>query len=462
MDKLKTLAKHVRTYNAVMSNSRYANETSPTFSELASCACARLVLLLLINACFPLTEVLAHPEGFSGMHVTIDADRIRVAVTVHTRDLDAWFPPGKYPDYVADVTGEMEKTIDEIVELQIEGGPQTIEAVDAFLLEVGLIEIDVDYQLPESADPVELLVWSKHLIRMPRGHQQLLFVEDRRQMPPLSSQASDTLQGVMRLDDVLSVQRDAAAVILPPVGRDSGANSPSMARPEIPPASDDATPANVSPDEQNKHQARRTDDSRKPKANAATDRPTSRISFFLFGIEHIITGYDHLLFLAALLLACTSFREAATIITCFTIAHSITLAMAALDVVRLSGTIVEPLIALSIVYVAIENLLAEPTLWRRAAITCFFGLIHGLGFASALRDIGLGTIPGGVFWPLLRFNLGVEAGQLCVAVVLLPLLLWAKRTERFSKTLVPVGSILIALIGAYWLATRVVSELASG
>ena len=205
-----------------------------------------------------------------------------------------------------------------------------------------------------------------------------------------------------------------------------------------------------------------TDSSRKPKADIATDRPTSRISFFLFGVEHIITGYDHLLFLAALLLACTTFYQAATIITCFTIAHSITLALAALDVVRLSAAIVEPLIALSIVYIAIENLSARPALWRRATVTCFFGLIHGLGFASALRDIGLGTIPGGVVWPLLRFNLGVEAGQLCVAAVLLPPLLWAKRTERFSKSLVPVGSGLIALVGAYWLVTRVVSQFATG
>ena len=182
-----------RTYNVVMSNSPYTIDTSPTFSELASCARARLVLLLLINACLPLTKVLAHPEGFSGMHVTIGADRIRVAVTLHTRDLDAWFPPAKYPDYVADVTREMENTIDEIVELQIEGRPRTIESVKAFLLEVGLIEIDVVYQLPDSSDPVELLVWSKHLIRMPRGHQQLLFVEDRRQIAP------GTPQGVMRI-----------------------------------------------------------------------------------------------------------------------------------------------------------------------------------------------------------------------------------------------------------------------
>jgi hydrogenase/urease accessory protein HupE len=233
------------------------------------------------------------------------------------------------------------------------------------------------------------------------------------------------------------------------------------------PAERQSPAENRSPDpviqanEDDEHRVFRAEAPRQPKAGLAAERPSSRISFFRFGVEHILTGYDHLLFLAALLLACETFKEAATIITCFTIAHSITLALAALDVVRLSGVIVEPLIALSIIYIAIENLSGKPSLWRRATITCFFGLIHGLGFASALRDIGLGTIPGGVLGPLLRFNLGVEAGQLCVAAVLLPLLLAAKRSERFSKTLVPVGSVLVALIGAYWLVTRVASHFAT-
>ncbi len=444
-----------------MSNSHCTIDASANSPAWGSHAAARLVLLLLANTSFPLTAVWAHPEGFSGLQVTITADQIQVAVTVHTRDLDAWFPAGKYPDYVADVTREMERTADEIVEVQIEGERQEIESITAFLLEVGLIEIDVNYPLPESGDPMELLVWSKHLIRMPRGHQQLLFVEDRRQIMPSSGEPSDTLQGVMRLDDVLTIERDAAAVILPPmVAADvsqsaAPTNSSSVTK-------DGWSTAASRDSEEDEHQVMNAEASRKPKADVATAQPTSRISFFLFGVEHIITGYDHLLFLAALLLACTTFYEAATIITCFTIAHSITLAMAALDVVRLSGAIVEPLIALSIVYIAIENLSGKPALWRRAAITCFFGLIHGLGFASALRDIGLGTIPGGVVWPLLRFNLGVEAGQLCVAAVLLPPLLWAKRTERFSRWLVPVGSGLIALVGAYWLVTRVASQFATG
>lgn len=430
----------------------------PSVSDRGSCRGARFVWLALVVAFLPSRAAFAHPEGFSGMHVTISDNRVRAAITVHTRDLGGWFPTGIYTDYVADVTREMEETVDEIVELQIDGATQKILAVEAFLLEVGLIEIDVDYALPPTADPFEVLVWSKHLIRMPRGHQQLLFVEDRRQVSP------ETEQGLMRLDDVLSVERDAAAVVLPPVDADvSEETSQPFAAAGQGDESENKPPAttqpNVEPDQYHVTDAARL---RKPRAAAATEHPTSRISFFFFGVEHIITGYDHLLFLAALLLACATFSEAATIITCFTIAHSVTLAMAAFDVVRLPGSVVEPLIALSIVYIAIENLSGKPGLWRRAAVTCSFGLIHGLGFASALRDIGLGTIPGGVVWPLLRFNLGVEAGQLCVAAVVLPVLLWAKRNERVSAALVPVGSVGVAIVGAYWLVTRVASEFVAG
>jgi hydrogenase/urease accessory protein HupE len=416
--------------------------------ESARRASARSVLAIMTLICWLPTPAFGHPEGFSGLHVTITAERVRAAITLHTRDLGMWFPPGKYPDYVADVTREMEKTVGEIVELRIDEQPLPVAGVNAFLQEVGLIEIDVDYKLPASAEPVELLIWSKHLIHLPRGHQQLLFVEDRRGI------ALAAEHGVMRLEDVLTAERDAGGVWLP-VHEGPPRPRTEPLKPPLDGATSKDQPAGAPA-------ADATGRGPKTLPSAAGEHRSSRISFFLFGVEHIITGYDHLLFLAALLLTCASFKEAATIITCFTVAHSITLALAALDVVRLPASIVEPAIALSIVYVAIDNLFGAPALWRRAAITCFFGLIHGLGFASALRDIGLGTIPGGVFWPLLKFNLGVEAGQLCVAAALLPLLLVARRSEHLTKRLVPAGSILVALLGGYWLVTRVVSQFVSG
>src|SRR5207247_1234678 len=107
--------------------------------------------------------------------------------------------------------------------------------------------------------------------------------------------------------------------------------------------------------------------------------------------------------LAALLLVCKNFREAAGVITFFTIAHSITLSLAALDIVRLPGRIVEPAIAASIMYVGFENIFGKHAFIWRALVTFSFGLVHGLGFASALREIGLGSSGIGIIMPLFKF-----------------------------------------------------------
>lgn len=177
--------------------------------------------------------------------------------------------------------------------------------------------------------------------------------------------------------------------------------------------------------------------------------------FFLLGIEHILTGYDHLLFLLGLLVVCVRGRSILAIVTCFTVAHSITLALAALEIVELSPRWVEPLIAATIVYVGAENLIArgtEPS--KRWMLTFSFGLIHGFGFAGVLREAGLGSTGAGVGWPLLKFNLGVEAGQLAVAAVGLPLLWWLRKKPWFVLRGVPVLSGAIVCAGLYWLIER--------
>jgi hydrogenase/urease accessory protein HupE len=193
---------------------------------------------------------------------------------------------------------------------------------------------------------------------------------------------------------------------------------------------------------------------------APTTQPPSprRISFFLLGIEHIVTGYDHLLFLAALLLVCKSLRESVAVITFFTVAHSITLSLAALDIVRLPGRVVEPAIAASIVYVGLENIFGKHRFIWRALVTFGFGLVHGLGFAGALREVGLGSSSVGIAMPLLKFSIGLETGQLCIAAVFLGVLLSVRQRPGFEKRVVPFCSILVALLGAYWLVTRVMSE----
>lgn len=182
--------------------------------------------------------------------------------------------------------------------------------------------------------------------------------------------------------------------------------------------------------------------------------PTWR-GFIVLGVEHIWTGYDHLLFLFALLIVCARFRSIVTIISCFTLAHSVTLAAATFGLIELSPRWVEPLIAASIVYVGLENLVrrgAEPA--GRWALTFVFGLIHGLGFASVLKDLGVGA-SGGVTVPLLCFNLGVECGQIAIAAVVLPLIWRARRNSWFARQGVVVTSLAIVALGVFWFAERV-------
>jgi hydrogenase/urease accessory protein HupE len=187
-----------------------------------------------------------------------------------------------------------------------------------------------------------------------------------------------------------------------------------------------------------------------------TNSASNSTSFFRFlalGIEHILTGYDHLAFLLAVLLTGGSLLSNARIITSFTVAHSLTLALATFGVITLPPTIVEPLIAVSIVFVGIENLMRRQPA-TRWLVTFGFGLVHGLGFASILRELGIGTmgIHGAI--PLLSFNLGVELAQISIAALVLPLVWKLQQRPSFTLKHVPALSLLITLAGLYWLLTR--------
>lgn len=181
---------------------------------------------------------------------------------------------------------------------------------------------------------------------------------------------------------------------------------------------------------------------------------SSAAGFFRLGIEHIFTGYDHILFLLGLLLVCGSFWSAARIVTSFTIAHSITLAIATIGVFDLSPRIVEPAIAASIVFVGIENLVRSRESDWRWMLAFAFGLVHGLGFAGALREAGVGVGGAPVAMPLLGFNLGVESGQLCIVALVLPVLLRLQSNPLYLRRVVPVGSAAIVAAGAWWLVQR--------
>ena len=182
---------------------------------------------------------------------------------------------------------------------------------------------------------------------------------------------------------------------------------------------------------------------------------TTFVGFLTLGIEHILTGYDHLLFLFALLLVTRHFGSAVKIVTCFTIAHSITLGLATFNVVNISSRIVEPLIAATIVYVGVENIFLKHEPKRRWLLTFAFGLIHGFGFASVLRELGISSGSSGIVVPLFSFNLGVEIGQVAVAAILLPFIWRFSKKPEFTVRWVPACSVLVALAGGYWFIDRV-------
>jgi hydrogenase/urease accessory protein HupE len=175
--------------------------------------------------------------------------------------------------------------------------------------------------------------------------------------------------------------------------------------------------------------------------------------FLLEGVLHLATGLDHILFLCAVIVAADRLKKLAFVVTAFTAAHSITLILAALSVVALPARLVESAIALSIAYVAVENLFVDGSRWRWAVAFCF-GLVHGFGFASVLRQTGLPTralVPS-----LLMFNVGVELGQLAVVAVLYPVLVRVRRSAH-KRAIIAAGSLVVAAFGAYWFVDRAFS-----
>jgi len=185
------------------------------------------------------------------------------------------------------------------------------------------------------------------------------------------------------------------------------------------------------------------------------DRRGAAADFFALGLRHILGGYDHLLFLAALLIGVRRLRSVATTVTAFTLAHSVTLSLAVLGFVAAPAAIVEPLIAASIVFVGIENLVRDPgaSRWK---VTFAFGLVHGFGFAGALRALGIGSDAGGVALPLGCFNLGVEAGQIAVVGALWPLISALDSRPGWRLRFAQATSVAVAAAGLYWLVERTV------
>ena len=176
--------------------------------------------------------------------------------------------------------------------------------------------------------------------------------------------------------------------------------------------------------------------------------------FLPSGIHHILIGPDHLLFLIGLLLLGGTLGRLLLIVTAFTLAHSITLSLAALDVVSPPASIIEPVIALSIVYVGVDNLLVRKGRDVRPWIALVFGLIHGFGFANVLREMDL---PGRALgWSLFSFNVGVEIGQLLVVVAAAGALAAVRRVSpEAGRRLAVAGSVAVIAAGGFWFVERV-------
>lgn len=346
----------------------------------------------------------AHDPGLSTAELHCDADVLQLVVGFAPADAIQLLPESVRPQSVSAVAGVPESAwLGEAkawCELTSGGTALVAREVRARLVATDAVRFEYVFPRPAGASVVLRLL---QLQRLPRGHREFIVVNDAAGNPVAR-------KFLTRDDPLLEIGLPSAM--------------PSSA----------------------------------PGAASKAERPpTAFWGFLQLGIEHIWTGYDHLLFLFALLVVCRSFRSIFAIISCFTLAHSLTLALATLNVVNLPSRIVEPAIAASIVFVGAENLFrrgAEPR--GRWALTFAFGLIHGFGFASVLRDLGVGASGGGVGMPLFTFNLGVELGQMAVAAVVLPIVWQLRKREAFVRVGVPVLSGVVAAAGLYWFAMRTV------
>ena len=192
--------------------------------------------------------------------------------------------------------------------------------------------------------------------------------------------------------------------------------------------------------------------------SAKTEKPLDWIDTFLdyihVGFAHILPkGLDHILFVFGLLFLTPKFYPLLIQVSIFTLAHTITLAISSLKIINISTAIIEPLIAASIIYVAIENFFNSSLTKYRSIIIFFFGLLHGLGFASVLSSFGL---PGTNFiWALVGFNVGVEIGQLTIILAFYTIFIYWIKTKNYYRNYISIpGSLIIALFGTFWLLER--------
>lgn len=353
-------------------------------------------------------EVRAHDPGISTAQADLKPDGLVITTGFAPADAQFLLPPALRRDESWSAA-EFDAVHDQLLALaphlwEVRAGETTLVPRDA---RVELLAGDnVSFQLTFPRDPAagRLTLRAPRLPELPSGHRQFVMVSDER--------------GSLIAKKLLKAQ-DFVLEVTPADATASAASG--------------AVPASAAKSE------------------------TAAWEFIKLGVEHIWTGYDHLLFLFALLVVCRSFRSIVGIVSCFTLAHSLTLALATLNVVVLPSRWVEAAIAASIVFVGVENLLRRGEEPRgRWALTFAFGLIHGFGFASVLRDLGVGGGAQGIALPLFTFNLGVEFGQIAIAAAVLPLVWQLRKHAWFVHRGVAILSATVACAGLYWLLQRTV------
>ena len=378
---------------------------SPGFRALVSRLFSKPVLGVLCLILFSFVPAArAHDPGLSSATFRLSLDKLDALLVFSLLDIKEINDPDLNQDgkisaeELAASARELEKTARQALDVTM--GTNDAVAVEARCRFDTNNNATVFLSYPVT-NLTSLVIRSKLLAMLPPGHRQFFSLENP--------------DGVVLDQRMLTANSDTVTVTL------------------------DAAPATAS------EQAERN----------ATATKASFSNFLMLGVRHIWTGYDHLLFLLGLLIVTRDFRSAIKIITCFTIAHTITLAISTLNLITVRPAIVEPLIAASIVYVGLENLFRKGNPKARWMLTFAFGLIHGFGFAASLKQLGVGSNGAGIAVPLLSFNLGVELGQISVALLILPLFWFLQSSPRFSRRWVYAGSLFVAFCGAYWFIKRV-------
>jgi hydrogenase/urease accessory protein HupE len=367
-------------------------------THLAGRRAVRCAILVVLFSLLSLEEAAAHDPGLSSLTVRPSPNTLEATLTLAVRDAAQLAELDENHDGIVTQVEfarrrlQFEAAVARQLVVALDGKVAKAEFVRSRLDQNNNVEVRLDFGVTIFSN---LEIQSKFIASLPLGHRQYLQVQNS--------------AGEMIFDGLLSAAADHATVQVP-----------------------------------------------RTNASIATFETIHSFANFLFlGVKHILTGYDHLLFLFGLLVVARGFVSSLSIITSFTIAHSITLAVATLHLVQIPSRIVEPLIAATIVFVGIENLLRGDALKARRMVTFGFGLIHGFGFASALREAGIGSGTGGIVLPLFSFNLGVELGQIMVAAAALPIIWKLRENPMFISRWAPACSAAVVLLGSCWFVQRV-------